>query len=209
MLDTNDAAVREAYHRCANDLQLVVSMLQLTANRSLQLETQETLNEIANRIRILARARGELLRKGRPELSTVLREVCEALQAMAEPNGVLIRLSLDGVSPHLPDATTTATGLVVNELITNSLKHAFKDRAKGEITVTVDGATDEWVIVLVDDDGLPFPASLAGDRGERQPLGLDLARRMLAAQGGMLIAPTGDSKCFEIRVPVQSHAAMR
>jgi len=206
MLDLNDAAVREAYHRCSNDLQLVVSMLQLTANRS---HEPQTLNEIANRIRILARARAELLRKGRPDLSTVLREVCEALQAMAEPNGVLIRLSLNGDSPDLPESSTTATGLVVNELITNSLKHAFKDRASGEITVTVDSAADDWVVVLVDDDGLPLPPSLAGDCGERQPLGLDLARRMLAAQGGLLILPSGESKCFEVRVPVPSAATVQ
>lgn len=202
MLEPNDYALREAHHRCSNDLQLVVSMLQLTANRSEDPHTRQTLLEVANRVRVLARSRAELIRSGHQALATVLRDVCDSLQVLAEPHGVLVRFSFTGHSPPLADAATVAAGLVVNELVTNSIKHAFKDRASGEVMVQLDGPADGWLVIQVDDDGLPFSASTNGS-GTHQPLGLDLARRMLAAQGGMLIAPAGDSKRFEIRLPSQ------
>lgn len=58
---TSNSAVREAYHRCSNDLQMMVSLLQLSARRSDEPRTRETLTEVANRVGVLIHARAALV----------------------------------------------------------------------------------------------------------------------------------------------------
>ena len=92
----------------------------------------------------------------------------------------------------------TTLALVVNELATNAIKHAFEEGKAGHVRVSIrrDGARD--VTVIVDDDGLPFPEAASGEG-----LGMGLAKRLMASIGGLLILPPAASKTFELRVPVQ------
>ncbi|MCP2848844.1 ATP-binding protein, partial [Salmonella enterica] len=76
-------------------------------------------------------------------------------------------------------------------------KHAFEEGTSGHITVTVGRSAQGDVMVTVDDDGLPFPKSSAPDGSG---MGLGLAKRLMASIDGLLIAPTGPSKLFELRV---------
>lgn len=201
---TSNSAVREAYHRCSNDLQMVVSLLQLSARRSDEPRTREALTEVANRVGVLIHARAALVQEGGQDLASLLRKVCEALQAMAEPHGVRVCFRACGEVGTLADPAVTAAGLAVNELVTNAIKHAFHDRSGGQVTVTLSSAPDGWVVITVEDDGAPLSAAKAASGcSGHEPLGLDLSRRLLAAQGGTLVTPTGESKRFEVRLPVQ------
>jgi two-component sensor histidine kinase len=88
--------------------------------------------------------------------------------------------------------------LVVNELATNAIKHAYEDDKSGYISVTQSTNGNGGVTVLVDDDGLPFPDP---KNPSRDGLGLEIARRLMAAIGGLFIPPTAGSKIFELRLP--------
>ena len=201
---TSNSAVREAYHRCSNDLQMVVSLLQLSARRSDEPRAREALTEVANRAGVLIHARAALAQEGGQDLASLLRKVCEALQAMAEPHGVRVCFRACGEVGTLADPAVTAAGLAVNELVTNAIKHAFHDRPGGQVTVTLSSAPDGWVVITVEDDGAPLSAAKAATGcSSHEALGLDLSRRLLAAQGGTLVTPTGESKRFEVRLPVQ------
>lgn len=201
---TSNWAVREAYHRCSNDLQMVVSLLQLSARRSDDLRTREALTDVANRVGVLIHARAALVQDGGQDLAALLRKVCEGLQAMGEPHGIRVCFRAAGEVGMLADPAVTAAGMAVNELVTNAIKHAFHGRSSGQVTVTLRSVPDGWVIITVDDDGSPLdPTKGAAGCSGHKPLGLDLSRRLLAAQGGSLVIPTGGSKCFEIRLPVQ------
>ena len=103
---------------------------------------------------------------------------------------------MHGLSPH---QITTLT-LVVNELATNAIKHAFEEGKAGHIRVTISRNGNRDVTIIVDDDGLPFPE--AGD--DRDGLGLGLAKRLMASIGGLLIMPPKGLKVFELQVPVES-----
>src|SRR5690606_11130722 len=121
-------------------------------------------------------------------------------------NGVLVQLAVLGDASCLSDEATTAAALAVNELVTNSIKHAFQEGSSGRVTVTLAGAIDGWVVIMVDDDGLPFPPGLLRTGAERPGLGLDLTCRLLIGNGGSLIAPPEGSKCFELRLPAAQAA---
>lgn len=194
----DDLLLRETNHRCSNDLQLVVSLLGLQSRRAASPEVRQALSDAMERVSILARARNAMHRERQPSLEAALRQVCEALYAQAEPRGILISLQtgheVHGLSPN----QITTLALVVNELATNAIKHAFEEGKAGHIRVTTSRSGSHDVTVIVDDDGLPFPDV----NGEG--LGLGLAKRLMASIGGLLIGPPKGLKVFELRVPVDS-----
>ena len=112
----DDLLLRETNHRCSNDLQLVVSLLGLQSRRAAPPEVRQALTDAMERVSVLARARGAMLRERSPSLDTALRQVCEGLQAQAEPRSILISLNASGEVPSLSATQITTLALVVNEL---------------------------------------------------------------------------------------------
>ena len=192
--------LRETNHRCSNDLQLVVSLLGLQSRRAATPEVRRALTDAMERVSILARARSAMHRERHQGLQAALRQVCEALHAQAEPRSILISLEAEQEVQGLSPTQITTVALVVNELTTNAIKHAFEEGKSGHIRMSIskDGTRD--VIITVDDDGLPFPEP----NGNGDGLGMGLVKRLMASIGGLLIPPPSDSKVFELRVPVEN-----
>ena len=197
-----DLLLRETNHRCSNDLQLVVSLLRLQNRRASNPEVREILSDVVERVFILSHARRAMINQA--SLEAALRQVCEALQAQAEPHGILMSFQVNGDTLGLSSTQITSLALVVNELATNAIKHAFEEGKSGRIRIEVQRPSDECVTIIVDDDGLPFPES--DGKGNGEGLGLDLVRRLTASIGGLVIAPPAGSKIFEIRVPISTAA---
>ena len=204
MSDANEDALRESHHRCANDLQLIVAMLQLKARRLEGEEGRDALLETANRVRVLAAARAALCSPKVLPLDSMLRCVCEALQVLAEPRGVVIALQVDAPVPQVAAAKILAVGIAVNELGTNAIKHAFTDGTGGRVDISLvwDGARSASITVC--DDGCPFPQAESERTSLRGGVGLRLAERTLDAKECLLIHPKDGSKEFAIRIPVKA-----
>jgi two-component sensor histidine kinase len=196
----DDLLLRETHHRCSNDLQLVIGLLQLQSRRTGSDEARDALSEAAERVAVLARARNALNRERQPSLQAALGQVCEALQIHAEPRSILVSTHVESDVQDLSPVQTSTIALVVNELATNAIKHAFKD-AGGHVHIKIAAKPGRDLTIIVDDDGLPFHDAppLAGSG-----LGLGLVRRLMASIGGLLIPPPPGSKMFELRVPVSS-----
>jgi two-component sensor histidine kinase len=190
----DDLLLRETNHRCSNDLQLVVSLLALQSRRAPNPQVREALEDAMERVSILARARHAMQRDA-ASLEAALRQVCAALHAQAEPRAILISLHATCEASGLSATQITTLALVVNELATNAIKHAFQDGKAGHIRVSITRRTGNDIVIFVDDDGLPFPQAGAGG------LGLGIARRLMASIDGLLIPPPPGSKVFELRVP--------
>ncbi|GAN15294.1 sensor histidine kinase [Sphingomonas paucimobilis] len=194
---TGDLLLRETHHRCSNDLQLIVSLLSLQSRRVHSEEARAALSDAAQRVAVLASARAAMLNGGLPSLEAALGQLCEALHSHAEARSILVTFRVEQPVGRLPAERLNPLTLVVNELMTNAMKHAFEEGTSGHITVTVGRSAQGDVMVTVDDDGLPFPKSSAPDGSG---MGLGLAKRLMASIDGLLIAPTGPSKLFELRV---------
>ena len=198
--ETGDALLlRETIHRCSNDLQFVVSLLGLQGRRAANPEVAQALRDAMERVAVLARARRVMHGDNPQSLSSALRQVCEALHAQAELRSILVIFDdgegLDAVSP----TAVTTLALVVNELVTNAIKHAFEEGKVGAVRVSASG-DDGQVTVVVDDDGLPFPAPGSIGSG----MGMGLAKRLMASVDGLFLPPEAGSKLFTLRVPVSS-----
>ena len=197
---TDDLLLRETNHRCSNDLQLVVSLLALQSRRAASADVRQALTDAMERVSVLARSRGAMHRERHQSLEGALRQVCEALNAHAEPRGIMVSLHCGDEIHGLSSNQITTLALVVNELATNAIKHAFEERKEGHIRVTIgrNGARD--LTIVVDDDGLPFPELENGHEG----LGLGLTKRLMASIGGLLIMPSSGTKLFELRLSLEN-----
>ncbi|WP_254606378.1 sensor histidine kinase [Sphingomonas bacterium] len=199
-MQSDDLLLRETNHRCSNDLQLVVSLLALQSRRATSDETRQALADAMERVAVLARCRSTLYRDRHLSLKAALRQVCEALHAQAEPRSIRVFLTVAQEVDGLSSTEITTLALVVNELATNAIKHAYEEGKSGQIEVTLDRNAGGDVTVTVDDDGLPFPES---KYAAADGLGLGLTKRLMASIDGLLIMPPPGGKAFELRVPVQ------
>lgn len=193
----DDLLLRETSHRCLNDLQLIVSMLALQGSRATNPAVRQALKDAMERVAILARARSAMHREQHQGLECALRQVCEALFPQAEPRSILISLVSRREAPALSERQVTAIALVVHELVTNAIKHAFKGQG-GQISVTIDRNGDNGATIIVEDDGVSLGQAVTGSNG----LGMSLAKRLMASVGGLFIPPRSGSKAFELRVTV-------
>lgn len=192
----DDLLLRETNHRCSNDLQMVVSLLGLQSSRAKSDETRQALTDAMERVSVLARSRAALQHQKHLTLEAALRQVCEALHAQAEPRSILISCEVACEGHGLSSAQVMTLALTVNELATNAIKHAFQQGKSGRIDISA-REDDRNLIIIVDDDGLPFSSSPEAKSG----LGLGLVKRLVASIGGVVIPPDG-SKVFEIRLPI-------
>jgi two-component sensor histidine kinase len=182
----DDLLLRETYHRSSNDLQLVVSLLSLQSRRATNIEARDALADAMARVAVLAHSRSDLNERRPASLQRALQQVCEALLSQAEPRSILISLHAEYDVQGLSPQHVAALALVVNELATNAIKHAFHEGMNGHIRISV-----------------PFPATELDRKGG---MGLSLVKRLVASADGVFIQHDDGSKCFEIRVPVQSRS---
>jgi two-component sensor histidine kinase len=158
--------VHEVHHRTKNNLQIVSSLLSLQEGRNPDARVAGQLRIARERVAVLA-ALHQLLYAGsggdRVEVGQFLRDLLRGIARAAgvEGRGILMRVTADRVHLHMDQAGPV--GLVVNELVTNSLKYAFRDRPGGTITVTATRLGDELEVVVADDG--------PGDGGSGLPQG--------------------------------------
>jgi len=133
----NVALVKEVHHRVKNNLQIIISLLRLQSNDLKSDEAKKNLNEAINRIMVMALIHQKLY--GNKSLSKInlkeyLVELIEDLKQIYGTKNVKVYITSDynaGLKTIVP------LGLLFNELVTNTFKHAFDDEQEGEITIKI------------------------------------------------------------------------
>jgi two-component sensor histidine kinase len=163
-VDLLHAALREIDHRTANNYQTVLALVTAQARRADE-PVRQALEQVIDRIRAIAMASKQLALSS-DSLEKIrtghhLRELCgEIRQGLSRP-GVTIECQFDDI--ELGSDETTSLSILVNELVTNALKHAFPDGRHGIIQVAP-YRTDGGLELTVADDGAGMKRS-AGTRG--------------------------------------------
>jgi PAS domain S-box-containing protein len=194
------ALLKEVHHRVKNNLQIVHSLLRLEAGRSAQPEARHMLKDMRSRIQSMALLHESIYRSGRfaaVDLGDYLRQVAtQALRTQQGPDGA-VRLQLDLASIRLGLDQSLPCGLLVNELISNSLKHGFADGRGGEVVVSLQPVDDGAALRLcVSDDGAGLPADFEARRG--QSLGLQLVADLVQQLNGRLDIAPAPAAAFSI-----------
>jgi two-component sensor histidine kinase len=149
-----DTLLRELQHRVKNNLQMITALIRIEARNVPDDVTGERFDRLAGRVESLALLYRSLADEGRGEsidLGVYLSQVASAVMRAHAVEGIHLNLQVDTWPVSINVAMPA--GLVVNELLTNALKHAFKGREGGTITLhsLVD---DAGCRVVVADDGI-------------------------------------------------------
>jgi two-component sensor histidine kinase len=174
----------EMSHRVRNDMQRLTGMLQSQA-RTDPLAAQ-ALQRAAGRVQVLGRLHQRLSRRAETALvdsKTFLDGLVEDLRAGIEP-GRPVAVTCVAESHSLPLAMAADLGLVVNELVTNALKHGFPSNRTGVIRVAF-GRDDEFYSLMVADTGIGPAEETRQGMGQRliQALATQLGGRVNLARG--------------------------
>jgi PAS domain S-box-containing protein len=177
-LDDKNTLLKELYHRVKNNLQLIISMFSLQIRGLHDSQARQALLEAAGRVRTMALVHERLYQS--PTLSSIaldayITELCEQLAgaASAAQRGIAVRIEADAFEVGLDIAVPL--GLLLNELVSNSLKHGFPEGRTGRILVRAlrePGAGGGTMRLTVADDGAGLPADF--DRTFSHTLGLRL-----------------------------------
>jgi PAS domain S-box-containing protein len=198
-LQQKEALLHEVHHRVKNNLQVISSLLSLEARRDLEPSTKAVLQEMKGRIRSMALLHETLYRTknfARVDLAGYLQEVAVKLFRSQNANPGAVRLVLELAAAEVELDQAMPCGLLINELLTNTLKHAFPDGRHGEVRLGLQQTADGRVHLQVGDDGVGLPADL--DLKNTQTLGLQLVTDLTKQLQGTLELGPGPGASFSI-----------
>jgi predicted ATPase/two-component sensor histidine kinase len=174
-LEEKDALLKEVHHRVKNNLQLITSLLNLQAARVADPTVATLFAESRDRVRSMALVHENLYRLGnyaRVPMKPHLESVCAQLFRAYAPTTGQISLQLDIDEIQLDLDRAVACGLVVNELVSNALKHAFPDGRRGTLWISLQALEANECLLRVRDDGIGMSKSI--DPKATDTLGLQL-----------------------------------
>lgn len=194
ILKEREALLKEIHHRVKNNLQITSSLLNLQSLHVTDPTALEILQESRNRVRLIALLHEKLY--GSEDLARIdfHRYVGELITYLFRGYSISasrIRLELRMAEVYFDIDTAIPCGLIINELVTNSLKYAFPEGRAGTICISLTVDVDGWHTLEVSDDGAGFPPGFAFE--ESSSLGLQLVRTMAQQLGGNATLRTSDS----------------
>jgi len=199
-LRDKDGLLKEVHHRVRNNLQVITSLLRLESGRNDHAGTRSVLGEMQGRIRSMALWHELLYRSGTfaaVDLGAYLRAlITQSFRALVASPGA-VRLQLDLASVHVEMDQAMPCGLLVNELVSNSLKHGFPAGRTGKLRVEVQRVDDGPQLRLrVSDTGVGLPDDFETKRATS--LGPQLVTDLARQPGGTLEIGTGPDAMFTV-----------
>jgi two-component sensor histidine kinase len=194
--------LREIHHRVKNNLQIVSTLLDLQSSHTTDLDALRMFQESRSRVKSMALIHERLYRSqelARVNFGEYIRQLAADLYATYKVSDEDIRLELDVDIPPLTIDIAIPCGLLLNELMSNCLKHAFAHAATGCIRVSLyrgDGVN----VLVVSDDGAGFPAGT--DFRATTSFGLQLVTTLVDQLGGEVALTSDRGTAFTVRFPV-------
>ncbi|MDO8323766.1 MAG: PAS domain S-box protein [Phenylobacterium sp.] len=205
-LRQRDLLLREVYHRVKNNLQIVDSLLVMQARQVSDPGAKEALLSLRSRVYALGLVHHQLM--GSTNLSTFdvapfLHELStNVVEGGADQN---IELNVEAIPLEVGLDFAIPLGLLVTELVTNALKHAFPGRP-GTIDVMLRRGADGSIALIVADNGVGYAADGAHAGGTGSGLGASIIKGLVLQMGGMMSVAGDKGTRVEIRfaAPVAS-----
>ena len=197
------ALLKEVHHRVKNNLQIVASLLNLQADRTVNPEAVAALFDTRNRVRSMALLHEMLYRSenlARIDLGTYIGELClHLLRSFGQAIG-RIQMEKRIAAVSLPLEQAVPCGLIINELVTNALKYGFPDEKTGRVLVEV-VLNDGQLTLVVSDNGVGLPQGF--EPAASGSLGLQLVTNLVGQLGGRLEweQGAGGGALFRVRFP--------
>jgi len=200
-----EVLLQEIHHRVKNNLQIITSLLRMQSRAVQDPAFSEALRECQNRVASMALIHDKLYRArdlARVSFGEYVRDLTNnILTSYALPaRSVRVRFDIDDLSLSLDYAVPC--GLILNELMSNCLKHAFPVGHSGTVYIGFHAEGEEELCLVVRDDGVGVPADV--DLGHTSSLGWRLIRALVEQLGGVVQCQTAGGTSVEIRFARQN-----
>lgn len=204
-IEEKETLLQEVLHRVKNNLQVIIGLLNMQSRKTTHPEASDALNDAVQRIHTMALIHEQLY--GEFNLRGSFSDYVDALidnilgSHLNQEQHVEVDLEIAGTI-RMDVSDTIACGLIINELVTNALKHAFGDDQLGLLSVSFFTDDDGKHHLVVADDGSGMdPSNLAGS----DTLGFNLVRSLARSQlHGEIEASREDGLNVEVTFPPSS-----
>ncbi len=195
--------LKEVHHRVKNNMQVIISLLQLQSKYAESEALKAVVAESVLRIRSMAHVHELFYQqedfKGIPTdkyVETLLGGIFPA----DSPLACAVTLEKDIESLYLDLSCAVPIGLVLNEILTNAFKYAFKGRERGKLRISIHTEGGNRVVLVVQDDGIGFPSDFSIENAKT--LGYILIKSLVQQLQGTLNVTSSNGTRIEIRFPL-------
>jgi two-component sensor histidine kinase len=194
-LDDKEILLKEIHHRVKNNLQLVISLLNIQARQGGDNSIVDFMEKGESRIAVMALIHENLYQSdnlGRVNYQDYLENlILNILKINGREN---FSIMIDTENNYLDIQTSVSLGLIVNELLSNSLKHAFLGVNKPQVSITLKQVAKDNYKLLFSDNGSGFDSSVRA----KKSLGLTLVQLLVEQLEGTLKCEIDTGTAYEI-----------
>jgi two-component system, sensor histidine kinase PdtaS len=199
-LAAKDVLIREVHHRIKNNLQVVSSLMDLQSDTIQNEDARAALYESKIRVLFMARLHQQLCQSQdftNVRLAGFLPDIAQFLCQSYGMKNVTVQNRMENIV--LDIERVIPCGLIVNELVTNALKHSFRERTTGEVSVFMQRNGNEYEL-SVGNTGAQLPAGF--DIENAKSMGLRLVQMLTRQLRGRLTFESGEKTVFKVSFPV-------
>lgn len=198
-LEEKELLLREIHHRVKNNLQIISSLLSLQSRNVNDEKYLGIFKESQNRVKSVAHIHEYLYQSRKMtkiNLSDYIRRIITDLRYSygLDPEKVQITVEIDEIDLNIE--TATPLGLIITELVSNSIKHAFPNKKSGEIIVKVSRENDEFLLE-VNDNGVGISEDVSLEKSDS--LGLKLVNTLVEQIDGIMELNITEGTRFQIK----------
>lgn len=201
-LATKELELRETHHRVKNDFLMLSALVGLQLTIVDEQRERLLFEELRTRIQTISLVHEELFHGESHEriaASRYISELCRRTAHGFNPHGVAVSLDVNTAEEEIDANTAIPVGLIINELVTNCMRHAFDEGTRGHISVSFERSGREYQLV-VEDDGRGF-ADDAAIQGS-DTLGMKIVVALTSQLRGTLQSQTEHGARFSVSFPV-------
>lgn len=201
-LTEKQVLLHEIHHRVKNNLQFIVSLLRLQRAEIEDPQSREVLDEARGRVQAMALVHEKLYRAddfARLDFDAYLHDLASAVARTMHKRPDRVEFAIQADPLGLDTRVAVPVGFIVNELVSNSLKHAFDDGRAGRVEIQLHGSPEKGYDLMVGDNGVGAPGSF--DPASTRSMGWRLVEMLVRQlEGTIRMERVGGTK-FAIHFP--------
>ena len=197
-LKEKEVLLKEVHHRVKNNLQVISSLLNLQSRHITDKASRAMFKESQSRIRAMALIHEKLYTSedlAHIDIAEYMQDLTASLfSTYTVRNAIKVNIAITDI--FLTITTAIPCGLIINELVTNALKHAFPHQQDGTITISMTPSTNDSLILTVSDTGIGFPKDI--DFRNTTTLGMQLVTSLVEQLEGTITLDRSEGTRFRI-----------
>jgi PAS domain S-box-containing protein len=199
-LKEKEVLLKEIHHRVKNNLQVISSLLNLQATQIRDKETAQVFRDSQSRVKAMSLVHERLYQSSdlaKIDFAGYVQDVTTHLLRSYQTGRRAVKLNVDVDPVSFNIDTAIPCALIINELVSNSLKYAFPNGREGEIRIKMNQVNSDDLSLVISDNGVGFPGAFSWEQTDS--LGLSLVRSLTDQLNGTVEYRNGKGTEFDIR----------